>query len=206
MAVDAVPAAIRYADDDVDQLLGQRVEHPRRHDRFDPVPGTLQKLRVDRQRLPEVVDPVGLPRRHDIVVYLTHRRDCRVVLNQGHGCHRPPPSDLVSCTSVLDWGRLADLRAQTRHRRELAQRPLGWESEVDLSWVLPYSGYVGSRAGRAQTKPITIDFHVTSECSQECPYCWGPQQIPALKTRTARRIIDRVKHFGVQRIVFTGVD
>src|SRR3990170_6853138 len=112
MAVDAVPAAIRYADDDVDQLLGQRVEHPRRHDRFDPVPGTLQKLRLDRQRLPEVVDPVGLSRRHDIVVYLTHRRDCRVVLNQGHGCHRPPPSDLVSCTSVLDWGRLTGLRAQ----------------------------------------------------------------------------------------------
>ena len=65
---------------------------------------------------------------------------------------------------------------------------------------------MGSRAGRAQTKPITIDFHVTSECSQECPYCWGPQQIPALSTRTARRIIERVKHFGVQRIVFTGGD
>ncbi len=24
-------------------------------------------------------------------------------------------------------------------------------------------------------KVATIDFHVTSECSQECPYCWGPQ-------------------------------
>jgi len=53
---------------------------------------------------------------------------------------------------------------------------------------------------------VTIDFHVTSECSQECPYCWGPLEIPALGTETARRIIDRISAFAVRRIVFTGGD
>jgi MoaA/NifB/PqqE/SkfB family radical SAM enzyme len=60
--------------------------------------------------------------------------------------------------------------------------------------------------GGTRTKVATIDFHVTSECSQECPYCWGPQQIRALGTRTAMRIIDHIGHFGVRRIVFTGGD
>ncbi|MFC1660487.1 hypothetical protein ACFL3S_03325 [Gemmatimonadota bacterium] len=22
---------------------------------------------------------------------------------------------------------------------------------------------------------VTIDSHAASECSQECPYCWGPE-------------------------------
>ncbi len=53
----------------------------------------------------------------------------------------------------------------------------------------------------------TVDFHVTSDCNQECPYCWGPQgfQHP-VKTKTAIRIIDRIKGIGAQRIVFTGGD
>ncbi len=52
----------------------------------------------------------------------------------------------------------------------------------------------------------TIDFHVTSECSQECPYCWGPQGIRPIRTTPARGIIDRVAEFGIRRIVFTGGD
>jgi len=60
--------------------------------------------------------------------------------------------------------------------------------------------------GEMRATVATIDFHVTSECSQECPYCWGPQQVPALGTRTALRIIDHVRYFGVRRIVFTGGD
>lgn len=53
----------------------------------------------------------------------------------------------------------------------------------------------------------TIDFHVTCECNQECPYCWGPQNIETpVDTGTACRIIDRVKEVGVTRIVFTGGD
>ena len=53
----------------------------------------------------------------------------------------------------------------------------------------------------------TIDFHVTCECSQECPYCWGPQDIEKpVDTRTALRIIDKIKNVGARRIVFTGGD
>ena len=53
----------------------------------------------------------------------------------------------------------------------------------------------------------TIDFHVTSECSQSCPYCWGPQDFehPA-DTESALRIIERVRAVGAKRIVFTGGD
>lgn len=53
----------------------------------------------------------------------------------------------------------------------------------------------------------TIDFHVTCECSQECPYCWGPQDIERpVDTDTALRIIDRIKEVGANRVVFTGGD
>lgn len=56
-------------------------------------------------------------------------------------------------------------------------------------------------------KIATIDFHVTSECSQECPYCWGPQDYEhPVDTGTALRIVSKVKSVGARRIVFTGGD
>ena len=56
-------------------------------------------------------------------------------------------------------------------------------------------------------KVATIDFHVTAACTQECEYCWGPpRRMAAVDTGTALAIIDRVRSFGVQRIVFTGGD
>jgi MoaA/NifB/PqqE/SkfB family radical SAM enzyme len=46
----------------------------------------------------------------------------------------------------------------------------------------------------------TIDFHVTSECHQECPYCWGPQGFEhPVDTATARRIIARIKEVGAAK-------
>lgn len=52
---------------------------------------------------------------------------------------------------------------------------------------------------------VTIDFHVTSECNQSWPYCWGPQDFEhPVDTATALRIIERVKTVGATRIVFTG--
>ncbi|MCK5712674.1 MAG: radical SAM protein [Hyphomicrobiaceae bacterium] len=48
---------------------------------------------------------------------------------------------------------------------------------------------------------------MTCECSQECPYCWGPQDIEKpVDTKTALRIIDKIKDVGARRIVFTGGD
>jgi pyruvate-formate lyase-activating enzyme len=53
----------------------------------------------------------------------------------------------------------------------------------------------------------TIDFHVTCECSQECTYCWGPQDIEnPVSTSTSCRIIKNIKDIGAKRIVFTGGD
>ncbi len=52
----------------------------------------------------------------------------------------------------------------------------------------------------------TFDFHVTSECSQECAYCWGPQSIEAVDTATALAIVARIAESGATRIVFTGGD
>ena len=57
------------------------------------------------------------------------------------------------------------------------------------------------------TRVATIDFHVTSECSQECPYCWGPQDYEdPVDTATAEAIIRKVAATGARRIVFTGGD
>ncbi len=56
-------------------------------------------------------------------------------------------------------------------------------------------------------KIATIDFHVTSECSQECPYCWGPQDFDnPVDTGTALCIVSKVKSVGARRVVFTGGD
>jgi MoaA/NifB/PqqE/SkfB family radical SAM enzyme len=52
----------------------------------------------------------------------------------------------------------------------------------------------------------TFDFHVTSECSQECAYCWGPQGINEVDTETALAIIAKIAAGTTRRIVFTGGD
>ena len=54
---------------------------------------------------------------------------------------------------------------------------------------------------------VTMDFHVTSDCNQECPYCWGPQGFEQpVGSKAALRIIDRIQQVGARRIVFTGGD
>jgi MoaA/NifB/PqqE/SkfB family radical SAM enzyme len=56
-------------------------------------------------------------------------------------------------------------------------------------------------------KVVTIDFHVTSDCNQECPYCWGPQGFEqVVDTTTAEAIVRKVASLRVRRIVFTGGD
>jgi MoaA/NifB/PqqE/SkfB family radical SAM enzyme len=53
----------------------------------------------------------------------------------------------------------------------------------------------------------TIDFHITAQCSQACPYCWGPRRFrKPVDTEISQRIITRIKDLGVRRIVFTGGD
>ncbi len=54
----------------------------------------------------------------------------------------------------------------------------------------------------------TIDYHVTSRCNQECPYCWGPQDFEDTEvgSKTASAIVRKIAQSGAQRIVFTGGD
>ncbi len=53
----------------------------------------------------------------------------------------------------------------------------------------------------------TIDFHVTSRCNQECPYCWGPQDFEnEVDTSTAVAIVSKIHSCGARRIVYTGGD
>lgn len=47
---------------------------------------------------------------------------------------------------------------------------------------------------------------MTSECTQECPYCWGPQDIAEVDTGTALAIVAKIADSGARRIVFTGGD
>jgi MoaA/NifB/PqqE/SkfB family radical SAM enzyme len=54
---------------------------------------------------------------------------------------------------------------------------------------------------------LTIDFHVTSDCNQECPYCWGPRGFDRpVDTPTALAIVRKIADLGARRVVFTGGD
>jgi MoaA/NifB/PqqE/SkfB family radical SAM enzyme len=57
------------------------------------------------------------------------------------------------------------------------------------------------------TSFTTIDYHVTSRCNQECPYCWGPQDFEnEVDTDNAIAIVKKIHSFGARRIVYTGGD
>lgn len=54
---------------------------------------------------------------------------------------------------------------------------------------------------------VSVDFHLTSDCEHDCPYCWGPKGYRApVDTATALRIVCRVCEVGAKRILFTGGD
>jgi MoaA/NifB/PqqE/SkfB family radical SAM enzyme len=64
-----------------------------------------------------------------------------------------------------------------------------------------------SRSAGILKSVSTVDFHITAQCSQACPYCWGPRRFrKPVDTEIAQRIIARIKGLGVRRIVFTGGD
>src|SRR6202521_5846268 len=88
-----VPTAVRGAYRDVQELLGQRIERSGTHDFLDVGPDTLEAPRVVREDLPEIVDPVGLAGRHDVVVDLPHFRCCYAVFDRlSPGAHTAPRS------------------------------------------------------------------------------------------------------------------
>ena len=68
VAGDAVSALVGYADGDVDEFLGERVEGAGSdHDLLDAGPGSFQDIGLVSQGSPEIVDEVGFSGRADVV-------------------------------------------------------------------------------------------------------------------------------------------
>jgi len=57
---DAVFALVRDRNGDINHFFGERIELSRSHDLLDVFPSPLEQHRIMRDRLPEIVDPVGL--------------------------------------------------------------------------------------------------------------------------------------------------
>src|SRR5580692_4706582 len=84
---DAVVATIGDADGDIEELLGEGVERSGAHDLLDAFPGALQYGRIVRDGLPEIIDPVGLARGHDVVVDSANFRARVGIFNQSKCRH-----------------------------------------------------------------------------------------------------------------------
>src|SRR5690242_9757266 len=139
MRGDAVAALIRHAHRHVEHLLGQRIQRPGRHDLLDRFPGALERRRIVRQRLPEIVDPVGFPRGHDVVKNRAHFRTGVSIFDQA-GCRHAgilPIADTperltenglaggeapwarpqaVSAARIVRWGRVPRVGAGGEYR------------------------------------------------------------------------------------------
>ena len=72
MRGDTISALICDAHGDVNELLRQCIERTWSHDLFDIGPGSLEHYGIVGDGFPEIVDPVGFARRHDVVVNGAH--------------------------------------------------------------------------------------------------------------------------------------
>ena len=118
MRRDAVVAVVRHAHRHVQKLLRQRIERPRRHDLLDSLPRPLQRLRIVRDRLPEIVDPVRLACRHDVVVHRADFRSRVAIFDQRKCRHEVSQRSCETANSKLA-GMLG-----------VAQKPQGLTGEV----------------------------------------------------------------------------
>jgi len=85
---------------------------------------------------------------------------------------------------------------------------LGKQSREEAAdMVEEAGGAVREPAGQRLGKIVSVDFHVTSACTQDCAYCWGSLGFRRpVATSHALRIIDRLPRHGIRRVVFTGGD
>src|ERR1700722_5881460 len=99
MRMDAIGAAVRYRNGDVDQFPSQGIERSGgAHDRFQAVPGAFENLGLVGQATPEIVDEIRLPGRPDIVenrfdLWVRFRLRIGPELDCGHSlppCERAP--------------------------------------------------------------------------------------------------------------------
>ena len=88
MRSDAVVTVVGDADGDVNQFFGERVERAGRHDLLDTFPGALEQYGVVRDSLPEIIDPIGFARGHDVVVDGAHFVRGVLVFDQSECGHK----------------------------------------------------------------------------------------------------------------------
>src|SRR6266849_8427615 len=85
---DAVFALIRDRNGDIDHLFSERVERSRSHDLLNVFPSPLEHDRILRDYLPEIVNPIGLARGHDVVVDSADRGAGVGVFDEAKDGHR----------------------------------------------------------------------------------------------------------------------
>ena len=84
---DAVVAIVSHTDGDVQEFLGQRIERAGTHDLLDAFPSALQCGGIVGDGLPEIVDPIGLARGHDVVVDGANFGACICVFDEAKSGH-----------------------------------------------------------------------------------------------------------------------
>lgn len=53
--------------------------------------------------------------------------------------------------------------------------------------------------------PICVDWQITSECSRNCSYCYGPSKMKGeLSSQNAKRVVDNLQKIGTKMISLTG--
>jgi hypothetical protein len=92
VGVDAVGAAVGDADRNVDHFLVQRVQGAGSHHLLHAAPSALQQIGLNRQRFPEVGDPVSLARLHDVVIHVANFGACLPVFDEFDGRHEKLPA------------------------------------------------------------------------------------------------------------------
>src|SRR6266478_6404474 len=84
---DAVSAVVGDAHRDVDHFLGEWIERARRHELLDAFPRALEQCGIVGDGLPEIIDPVGFARGHDVVVNGAHFRASVTVFDESECGH-----------------------------------------------------------------------------------------------------------------------
>lgn len=53
-------------------------------------------------------------------------------------------------------------------------------------------------------KPLYACFELTSRCNLNCEFCYSSKNIPELNIKDIKKVIRKIKNFGVKQIVFSG--
>jgi MoaA/NifB/PqqE/SkfB family radical SAM enzyme len=52
--------------------------------------------------------------------------------------------------------------------------------------------------------PVVVDWQITSRCTRNCGFCFGPKSEPDLSHRDVRKVVNNLKNLGTRAIELTG--